>query len=227
MNGLIERAICKQGARLASLAALSTLIVLFAYRQNAPAQTTGSSELSPELRKFGEECELLGHGRVLKLEETLRGLRSGQVKTKGRAAAIRQCETDIAEIKARERVVVPTLHFPVSAGAIGRLPGVGAHVEQILGTDEMLVRCSFRVQVVVTRHFRSEGEFVSQSVRFKVRGLPTKDFSEGSDAELLQVFRVGPPQSYRTVEGKSASVLALEPFDMQPIEKYLKAKPAF
>ncbi len=198
--------------------------LLCGLERTALCQTAAPAELSPELRKFADECDLLGRGTILKLEETVRGLVSGQVKSKDSTAAIRRCQVDIAEIKSHERVIVPTLHFPVSAGTIGRLPGAGAHVEQILGPDDMLIKCSFRVQVVVTRHYRRESEMVTRPVQFRVRGLATEPFSEGSDAEILQVFRVAPAQAYRTVEGKAASVLVLEPFDMQKVENYLKAK---
>jgi hypothetical protein len=228
VSGLIGRAKSGQWRTAAvAIALFAAVAPPFGLVQPAIGQTAESPKLSPELRKFADECEVLGRGTVLKIEETMRGLRSGQVKSKNSAAAIKRCQADIAEIKSRDRVIVPSMHYPVTVGVIGRLPDVGAHIEQILGPDEMLVKCSFRVQVVVTRHYRPESEVVRQPVRFKVRGLPTKDFSEGSDAELLQVFRVGSAQTYRTTEGKSASVLVLEPFDMQPIENYLKAKPAF
>lgn len=227
VNGLIDRIRSRRCGLVLALTTLPAVIVLCGMARPALGQTTGPSELSPELRKLADECELLGRGTILKLEERIRGLRSGQIKSKDGAAAVRQCEADIAEIKSRARVIVPTMHFPVSVGVIGRLPDVGAHVEQILGPDEMLIKCTFRVQVAVTRHYRQESEVVKQQVRFKVRGLPTKEFSEASDAELLQVFRVAPAQTYRTVEGKSASVLVIEPFDVRPVENYLKAKPAF
>ncbi len=218
---------CRLASALGAVIALGTVTAPSAGQQPALGQVAKPSEPSAEMRKLADECELLGRGTILKLEEKIRGLRSGQVKSKNSAAAIRQCEAAIAEIKSRQRVIVPTMHFPVSVGDIGRLPGVGAHVEQILGPDDMLIRCTFHVQVVVTRHFRPESEMVTQAVLFKLRGLPTKEFSEASDVELLQVFRVGRAQKYQTDEGKSASVLVIEPFDMQPVESYLRSKPAF
>ncbi len=237
MHGLSDASGCDSGLaargwtrRCAGLVLVAAAVLGVLPGGNSPvarAQTAQPGELSAELRKLADECDVLGRGTVLKLDEKLRGLRSGQVKSKNRAAAIRQCEKDIAEIKSRSRVIVPTIHFPVTAGGIGRLPGLGAHVDQILSPTEMLVTCAFHVPVVVTRHFNSESEMVTQLVRFKVRGLPTTDFAEATDIELLQVLRVLPAEKYQTVDGKPASVLVLEPFDMQPVERYLKAKPPF
>ncbi len=216
------------GRATAALAVFAGLALAGNMDRPTQAQTTAAGPvLSPELRRFAEDCELLGHGTVIKLEESLRGLRSGQLRTKNNAATIRQAEADIAAIKSRQRVIVPSLHFPVSAGEIGRLPGTGGHIEQILGPDEMLLKCLFRVQVVVTRHYNRVSETVTRPVLFKVRGVSTKDYSEGSDAEMLQTFRITTAETYRTVDGKSAAALIAEPVDMQPIENYLRSKPAF
>ena len=63
---------------------------------------------------------------------------------------------------------------------------------------------------------------VKRPVMFKIRGVPTKDYSEGSDAEILQTFRVARAEKFATAEGQSAAVLVLEPVDMRPIENYLR-----
>jgi hypothetical protein len=189
------------------------------------AQSATAQALSPELAKFADDCDVLRRGTIIKLEESLRGLRAGQVRTKDNARAIRQAESDLTALRARERVIVPALRFPVSVGEIGRLPSSGGHIEQILGPQKMLVRCSFRVQVVVTRNFRQIGEVVNQPVVFDVRGVPTAEQSEGGDAEFLQVFRIVGRETYRTADGRAASALVLEPLDMRPIEEYLKNKP--
>ncbi len=221
-----------RAARIASPATVCGWALWVATIGGAPAaglaQSAGTpAELSAELRKFADECDALGRGTVIKLEEKIRGLRSGHVKSRNPTAGIRQCEADIAAIKGRSRVIVPTVRFPVTAGQIGRMPGLGAHVDQILGPSEMLVTCVFHVPVVVTKHFNSEAEMVSRPVRFKLRGLSTSQYEEATDIELLQVFRVLAAEKYQTEGGQSASVQVLEPFDMQPVERYLKAKPAF
>ena len=214
--GLRVRALIRAALALASLTTGG---------YSAAAQGDGGGQLTAEQRKLADDCETLRRGTIIKSEEQLRGLRSGQLETKDNAGTIRTLEADIAALKARGRVIVPTLHFPVSVGQIGRLPGTGGYVEQILGAHEMLLRCSFRVQVVVTRHYRRASEMVKRPVVFKIHGLPTKDYSQGSDAELLEVFRVARAENYQAADGQSVSQWVLEPFDMRPIENYLRALP--
>jgi len=123
-------------------------------------------------------------------------------------------------------MVVPVLHFPPRAGQIGRLPGGGVYVEQVLGPNEALVRCSFHMTVNVTRNKQSDSEVVHQRPLFKIRGLPTAEWGASTDVELLGTFAIAGSERYQTVDGQWVTVHVLKPFDMRPIEDYLRRQAA-
>jgi hypothetical protein len=181
--------------------------------------------LSPELRRFAEECDILRRGRIHKLEESIRGLRSGQIPAKHKDAEIRQNQADIAALRARKQIPVPSLRFPPQVGNIGRLPGASAHVEQIVGPQEMLISCTFNLQVIVTRHYQRQTETEHHTKLFRIRGVATKDLNEGSDCQLLDVFRISGNQPYRTADGKNRTTQVLVPIDMRSIEAYVRLMP--
>jgi hypothetical protein len=182
--------------------------------------------LSPELKAFADECEGLRRGTILRLEDSLRGLKSGHVVTSDNAGTIRRTEADLEALRTGRRMVVPMLRFPTRAGQIGRLPGGGAFVEQVLGPKEALVRCSFRVNVVVTRDRRPVGEIVQQRPLFKMRGQTTDQWSESTEVAIDGAFQVVGTERYRTEDGRWATVQVLQPFDMRPIEEYLRREGA-
>jgi hypothetical protein len=208
------------------LAALFALVAWAAGSATAAAQTARPVALSAPLQAFAQECETLRYGTILKLEESLRGLKSGQVVTPDKSGTIRQAEADLKALQSRQRMVVPVLHFPPRAGQIGRLPGGGVYVEQILGPNEALVRCSFHVTVIVTRNKQSVSEVVHQRPLFKIRGVPTAEWGASSDVELLGTFEIGGTERYQTVDGQSMTAQVLKPFDMRPIEDYLRRQAA-
>jgi hypothetical protein len=210
----------------ALLATLVTLAAWAAGSATAWAQTPQKAPLSAPLRAFADECETLRQGTILKLEESLRGLKSGQIVTLDKPAIIRQTEDDLKALKSHQRMVVPLLRFPPRAGQIGRLPGGGVYVEQILGPQEALVRCSYHMTVIVTRNKLAVSEVVHQRPLFKIRGVPTAEWETSTDVELLGTFEITGSERYQTVEGKSATVLVLKPLDMQPIEDYLRRQSA-
>ncbi len=209
------------------VAALGILAVWVAAPAAAQGQTApAAAPLSAPLQAFANECETLRRGTILKLEESLRGLKSGHLNVPDVPGTIRQTEADIAALRTRQRVIVPTLRFPPRVGQIGRLPGGGVFVEQILGPSEALVRCSFHVNVVVTRDKQSVTEVVHQRPLFKMRGVPTSEWAESNDVELLGAFEVAGTERYKTVEGRWTTVQILKPFDMRPIEAYLRRQTA-
>jgi hypothetical protein len=208
------------------LAAVVLLAVSAAGSGAAWGQTARPAALSAPLQAFAQECETLRYGTILKLEESLRGLKSGQVVTPDKPGTIRQAEADLKALRSRQRIVVPMLHFPPRAGQIGRLPGGGVYVEQILGPNEALVRCSFHVPVIVTRNKQSVSEVVHQRPLFKIRGVPTAEWGASSDVELLGTFEIAGSERYQTVDGQSATVQILKPFDMRPIDDYLRRQAA-
>jgi hypothetical protein len=188
----------------------------------ARGQTAPPAPLSASLQAFAEQCETLRRGTILKLEESLRGLKSGKLVTPDKAGSIRQTEADIEALRTRRRMVVPMLRFPPRVGEIGRLPGGGAYIEQILGPSEALVRCSFNVNVIVTRNRQSINEVVHQRPLFKIRGVPTAEWGPSTDVELLGAFEIAGTERYQTVAGQWTTVQFLKPFDMRPIEEYLR-----
>ena len=110
-------------AQLRFAVALVALAVGGAVLPAATGQTARPASLSAPLQAFAQECETLRYGTILKLEESLRGLKSGQIVTPDKAGTIRQTEADLKALRTRERIVVPALYFPPRAGQIGRLPG--------------------------------------------------------------------------------------------------------
>ena len=208
------------------LAALAILAAWAMASAAARGQTARSAPLSAPLQGFADECETLRRGTILKLEETLRGLKSGNLVVPDRPGTIRQTEADIAALRTRQRVIVPMLHFPPRVGQIGRLPEGGAFVEQVLGPSEALVRCSFHLNVVVTRDKQSVSEVVHQRPLFKMRGVRTDQWEQSTDVELLDAFEVTGTERYKTVDGRMVTVQILKPFDMRPIEEYLRRKSA-
>ena len=208
---------------------VSALVVLAAWTVGSAAawgQTARPVALSAPLAAFAQQCETLRYGTILKLEESLRGLKSGQVVTPDNPGTIRQAEADLKALRTRQRLVVPLLHFPPRPGQIGRVPGGGVYVEQVLGPNEALVRCSFHVTVIVTRNKQSVSEVVHQRPLFKIRGVPTAEWGASSDVELLGAFEIAGAERYQTVDGQWATVQVLKPFDMRPIEDYLRRQAA-
>ncbi|HEY1784994.1 MAG TPA: hypothetical protein VGG30_05565, partial [Pirellulales bacterium] len=195
------------------VAVLLALAAWGVFSAAASGQTARPAALSVPLQAFARECETLRYGTILKLEESLRGLKSGQLVTPDKAGTIRQTEADLKALRTRERVIVPALHFPPRAGQIGRLPGGSVYVEQVLGPNEALVRCSFNMTVVVTRNKQSVSEVVHQRPLFKIHGVPTADWQASTDAELLGAFEIAGSERYQTVDGHSATVQVLKPFD--------------
>ena len=129
-------------------------------------------------------------------------------------------------MRSGRRLVVPMLRFPTRVGEIGRLPGGGAYVEQVLGPKEALVRCSFRLNVPVTRDRQTVSEIVHQRPMFKIRGQATTDWSESTDVPLSGAFQIVGTERYKTEDGHLATVQVLKPFDMRPIEEYVKRQAA-
>ncbi len=187
-----------------------------------PRPATAAPQLTPALKSFADECDLLRRGTILRLEDSLRGLKSGRVKTLDNAGTIRQTEADIEALRNASRVIVPMLRFPTRVGQIGRLPGGGAYVEQVIGPKEALVRCSFRVNVVVTRNQQAVGEVVRQRSLYKMREEPTAAWGESNDVALTGTFQIVGTERYQTDDGHWTTVQVLKPFDMRPIEEYLR-----
>jgi hypothetical protein len=208
------------------VAALVTLAVWATGSAAAPAQTARPAPLSAPLQAFAEQCETLRYGTILKLEESLRGLKSGQVVTLDNPGTIRQAEADLKALRTRQRMVVPLLRFPPRAGQIGRLPGGAVYVEQVLGPNEALVRCSFHMTVIVTRNKQQVSEVVHQRPLFKMRGVPTAEWEASTDVELLGAYEIAGSERYQTVDGRWVTVPVLKPFDMRPIEDYLRRQSA-
>ncbi len=126
-------------------------------------------------------------------------------------------------MRANREPFVPPLSFPLEPGAIGRLPRLVAHIEQIVGPRELLVRATFPLKVTTVRRFAPRAEMIEQQVDLLVRGVETRDLGEGADVELLDVFEVGRKQSLPTQDGQSRSVWVLSEFDMKAVEPYFRA----
>jgi hypothetical protein len=189
----------------------------------APDTTSPATPIPPKIEAFLKLCETNRRGAILQLEYTLRGLRrqGSQPDVVRRAMKI---EEDLRALRANRHPVVPTLSFPPETGAIGRLPRLSCHVDQILSDDEMLIRCYFPVKLAAVRNFRARAETIFQSVTFLLRGVATREVHEGADLELEQVFEIGGKYTYTTVDGRSVTVLILTEFDMQTVESFFPGR---
>src|SRR5437016_4432357 len=132
---------------------LSGLFAIFVSGVLAPADNrpVKSDAVPAKVEAFLKLCESSRRGAILQLEHTLRGLRSQSPKSPQVTRQIAKIEEDLRVLRANKEPVVPTLGFPPEVGAIGRLPRLTCHVEQIVSDREMLVRCFFPVKVTTVR----------------------------------------------------------------------------
>ena len=177
----------------------------------------------PKIAEFLQLCETSRRGAILQLEHTLRGLRAQHPQTQAVVHRIAEAEANLQILKANQEPVVPPLRFPPEVGAIGRLPRLACHVDQVLSENEMLVRCFFPVKVPTVRHYRGSLETISRPITFLVHGVPTREVQVGSDLELVQVFEISAARTYRTTAGQNATALVLAEFDMKTVEPFFQA----
>ena len=173
--------------------------------------------IPPKIKTFLELCERSRRAAIVDAEQSLRGLRSGQIKTKNVAERIKNVEADLEMLRAKKTLIVPTLIFPTSKGDIGRLPGIGGHVNQVLDAQSMLVTCYFTDPVVVVRHTRPVLQKVTRPLTFLVRGISTADVHVGMDLELSQVFEV---VDTRKDPATALPMPIIETFDLKQVEPY-------
>lgn len=129
-------------------------------------------------------------------------------------------ESDLQVLKANKQPVVSTLSFPPEIGAIGRVPRLSWHIDQIVSDQEMIVRCYFNVRTTSVRRYVARRETKVQAVSFAVRGIETKNLREGSDPPVPQVFEITGRETYSLAGGGSTIVWVLEPFDMAAAQAY-------
>lgn len=204
-----------------SLTCLTLLSCVLAVAQNGPTQ---EAAVPAKIERFLELCETSRRGAVLQLEHTLRGLRNQGPTTPEVGRRIAQLEEQLRALQSNAQPVVPQMAFPPQLGAIGRLPRLSCHVDQVISGDEMLVRCPFPVVVTKVRNFRAHRDKIDQEVRLLIRGLKTDNAREGADLEMLQVFEVTGKETYQLVGGGSSELLVLKEFDMKSVEPYFRSK---
>jgi hypothetical protein len=140
----------------------------------AAADESGKPQALPaNVEAFAKLCENSRRGAIMHLEHTLRGLRSQGSKSPDAARRIAAAEADLRVLRANKEPVVPPLGFPPEAGAIGRLPRLTCHVEQIVSDHEMLVRCFFPVKVTTVRHFQARPVDARGTRRGRLSGAPS------------------------------------------------------
>ncbi|MEX0678082.1 MAG: hypothetical protein WD063_13455 [Pirellulales bacterium] len=198
---------------------LACLLCLLAVAETGVAQ---EGAVPAKIEKFLKLCETSKRGAILNLEHELRGLRRQAPQTREASRHIANLEEQLRVLRSNERPVVPPIAFPPQVGAIGRLPRLSCHVDQVVSDDALLVRGFFPVVVTTVHRFQAQRETVVQPVRFLVRGLPTRNVDEGSDLEMLDVFEVTGQETHRSADGGSDSVLVLKPFDMKSVEPYFR-----
>lgn len=191
--------------------------------KTALAQVAAQDPIPRRIEEFLNQCETSRRGAIAQLEFELRGLRNQRTNSSAQARRIKTIESHLESLRAKKEPVVPALHFPPEVGAIGRLPQLTCHVDQIVGPDRTLVTCNFSLKVRTVRNYQARLETVTRPVSFLIAGLATKQFTEGADVPLLDVFEITGEHTYRSVAGKPITVLVLSPFDMKAIEPYFRA----
>ncbi len=207
---------------LSALAYITVSGLLVGAPQTVSQPQTNAQTTAHKIETFLKLCETSRRGAIAQLEYTLRGLRSEQSKTRESARRIADIEEDLRVLRANKEPVVPTFFFPPDIGAIGRLPRISGHVEQILSDREMLVRCFFTVRVTSVANFERRGETIERPVVFLIRGPSTRATHEGADLELPQVFEITGRRHYRTVDGRTSEALVISEFDMKAVEPYFR-----
>ncbi len=189
------------------------------------AQAPAAGPVPPKIVVFLEKCEDTRRGAILQIEHQLRGLRRETPASKQTIRQINLLEEQLRTLHTNKTLLVPPLSFPPQTGSIGRLDGLACHVDQVVDRQELLVNCFFRVPITTVRNFQRYRETVTQSVPFLIRGLDTRSFKEGQDAEIPGVFEVSSTERYRTQSGGYRQVIVLTPFDLQVVDQYRNATP--
>ncbi len=202
------------------MSTLLVTIVIASLSVTTQVATPASTPIPAKIEAFLRNCETNRRGAILQLEHTLRGLRNQEEQTPEVARRIKSIEDDLQVLKANKQPVVSTLSFPPEIGAIGRVPRLNWHIDQVVSDREMIVRCYFNVRTTAVRRFVVRGETKVQSVSFVVRGIETKDLREGSDPPVPQVFEITGRETYSLAGGGSTSIWILEPFDMTVVQAY-------
>jgi hypothetical protein len=205
------------------------LVAVILFAATLAAQVGSPPAAPPKVAKFLEQCENSRRGAILQIEHKLRSLRREHPGADGRRAGnreIAELERQLKFLETTPLPMLPTLSFPPQMGAIGRLPGLACHVDQVVSDNEMLVRCFFQVPVVTVRNYKGQREIVQETVQCVIRGAKTSGAMEGSDYETDGLYEVAAHESYQTSSGKPRMMLVLRPFDKQALEPYLpKAQP--
>jgi hypothetical protein len=203
------------------LSAVGTLLICNLLAA-APQSAARPLSVPPRIEAFLNLCETSRRGAIAQLEFTLRGLRAETVKSPDSSRRIAEIEENLRVLRANRQPVVPTFYYPPDIGAIGRLPKISGHVDQILSDREMLVRCFFPVRVTTVKDYERQSELIERPVTFLIRGMPTRDMQEGGDIELSQVFEIVGRRGYRTADGRATEALVISQFDMKAIEPYFR-----
>jgi hypothetical protein len=188
----------------------------------APGKAT-AVDIPPRIEAFLESCETARRGAIARLEFELRGLQSRGANSDDARRRVGKIQADLRTLRANKEPVVPALRFPPEVGDIGRLPRLSCRVEQILASDEMLVRCTFRLKVRTVQRFQPRYETVSHDVSFLIRRLPARQASVGSEIELLDVFEITGTRTNTSRAGQSITVKTIEPFDMKAVQPYFRS----
>jgi|GEM_PF-2472021 len=201
---------------------LVNLVCLIAVLPMQPAATK-PAVAPPRIARFLELCETTRRGAILQLEHELRNQRNAPSAQRS-PLKISQLETRLKQLQSGQELTVPTISFPPQAGAIGRLPDDACYVKQVISSDEVLIRCHFRVPVTTIRNYRAYRDAVVQPVTAVVRGW-NQQVSEGQDTTTQEIFEVVGRDRYATQGGGGRTVLVLKPLEMGELEPYLPSYP--
>jgi hypothetical protein len=170
---------------------------------------------------FLKRCETNRRGRILELEHTLRRLRH-QAQSAQVVAQTRQLQSELQLLRANKDLLVPTLAYPPETGAMGRLPDLTFHVDEVIPPDSLLGRSYFLVRLGSVQGFQFRPEKVRQPAVFYITGVNTQRYTPGGDIQLPETFEVVEQRSYRTADNRPGRAWVLRVVDMGDIYRYFR-----
>jgi hypothetical protein len=189
------------------------------------ALATGASARAqappPKIETFLKRCETNRRGRILELEHTLRRLRH-QAQSAQVVAQTRQLQDELRLLRANQDLLIPTLAYPPEKGAMGRLPELTFHVDEVLPPDLLLGRSNFLVGLGSVQRFQFRPEKVHERAVFFITGVDAQKFTAGGDIQLPETFEVVEQRSYRTADGRPGRAWVLKVADMSQVYRYFR-----
>jgi hypothetical protein len=196
-------------------------IALAAWAAFATSASAQAQAPPPKIEAFLKRCETNRRGRILELEHTLRRLRH-QAQSAQVVAQTRQLQDELRLLRANNDLLVPTLAYPPEKAAMGRLPELTFHVDEVIPPDTLLGRSNFLVALGSVQRFQFRPEKVREQAVFYITGFDAQRYTPGGDIQLPETFEVVEQRSYRTADSRPGRAWVLKAVDMGEINRYFR-----